>query len=58
MFSQIPVGIGEPFFDSLESVIAHLAFSIPAVKGIEFGSGFAASRMTGSQHNDAFVTKE
>ncbi|MFN8281560.1 MAG: chorismate synthase [Saprospiraceae bacterium] len=56
--SQIPVGIGEPFFDSLESVIAHLAFSIPAVKGIEFGSGFAASRMTGSQHNDAFVTKE
>lgn len=56
--SQIPVGIGEPFFDSMESVIAHLAFSIPAVKGIEFGSGFAASKMTGSQHNDAFINKE
>jgi len=48
----IPIGWGEPFFDSVESVIAHLAFSIPAIKGIEFGSGFAAASMRGSRHND------
>ena len=46
------VGLGEPFFDSAESVIAHLLFSVPAVKGVEFGSGFAGSRMRGSQNND------
>lgn len=51
----IPIGLGEPFFDSVESVISHLAFSIPAVKGIEFGSGFAASRMRGSEHNDLII---
>ncbi|HOK61691.1 MAG: chorismate synthase [Tenuifilum sp.] len=51
----IPIGLGEPFFDSAESVISHLAFSIPAVKGIEFGSGFAASRMKGSEHNDPII---
>lgn len=51
----LPTGIGEPFFDSVESVISHLAFAIPAVKGIEFGSGFAASRMMGSEHNDPIV---
>ncbi len=50
--SNIPIGLGEPFFDSIESVISHLVFSIPAIKGIEFGSGFAASRMRGSEHND------
>ena len=49
----LPVGLGEPFFDSAESQIAHIAFAIPAVKGIEFGSGFAAAKMFGSQHNDA-----
>lgn len=49
-----PVGVGEPFFDSVESVIAHLALSVPAVKGIEFGAGFRAAGMRGSQHNDAF----
>ena len=54
----IPAGIGEPFFDSLESVISHLVFAIPAVKGIEFGSGFAATRMRGSQHNDPFISAE
>lgn len=48
----LPVGLGEPFFDSVESQIAHIAFAIPAVKGIEFGSGFAAAKMFGSQHND------
>lgn len=49
----IPVGLGEPYFDSLESVLAHMMFAIPAVKGIEFGSGFASAKMFGSQHNDA-----
>jgi chorismate synthase len=49
----LPVGLGEPFFDSVESQIAHIAFAIPAVKGIEFGAGFAAAKMFGSQHNDA-----
>lgn len=52
----IPVGWGEPFFDSVESVLAHAAFSVPAVKGIEFGAGFAAARMFGSLHNDAIVS--
>jgi chorismate synthase len=51
----LPVGLGEPFFNSAESVISHIIFSIPAIKGIEFGSGFAAAGMTGSQHNDAFI---
>lgn len=51
----LPTGLGEPFFDSLESVISHAVFSIPAIKGIEFGSGFAAARMTGSAHNDAII---
>ena len=51
----IPAGWGEPFFDSVESTIGHIAFAIPAVKGIEFGAGFAAARMCGSEHNDVFV---
>ncbi len=51
----LPVGLGEPFFNSAESVISHIVFSIPAIKGIEFGSGFAAAGLTGSQHNDAFT---
>jgi len=55
--TNMPIGLGEPFFDSLESVISHFVFAIPATKGIEFGSGFSAARMTGSQHNDKFVTK-
>jgi chorismate synthase len=49
----LPVGLGEPFFDSAESLISHAAFSIPAVKGIEFGAGFGAAKMFGSDHNDA-----
>ena len=52
----LPIGLGEPFFDSVESVISHLAFAIPAVKGIEFGAGFSASRMLGSQHNDPIIS--
>lgn len=51
--SGLPAGLGEPFFDSVESLISHVVFAIPAVKGIEFGAGFAAARMFGSQHNDA-----
>lgn len=50
----VPAGIGEPFFDSLESTIAHLAFSIPAVKGIEFGKGFSMTEMLGSEANDEY----
>ena len=50
----LPAGIGEPYFDSVESEIAHLAFSIPAVKGIEFGSGFGFADQKGSEANDAF----
>lgn len=50
---NLPVGLGEPFFDSVESLISHAVFSIPAIKGIEFGSGFAAAKMFGSKHNDA-----
>jgi chorismate synthase len=52
---NIPAGLGEPFFDSVESVISHIVFAIPAIKGIEFGAGFAASRMKGSEHNDALT---
>lgn len=51
--NNLPIGFGEPFFDSVESIISHLAFAIPAVKGIEFGSGFKAAGMTGSEHNDS-----
>lgn len=47
-------GIGEPFFNSVESAISHLVFSIPAIKGIEFGAGFRAAKMRGSEHNDPF----
>lgn len=49
----LPAGLGEPFFDSAESLISHAAWAIPAVRGIEFGTGFAAARMFGSEHNDA-----
>ncbi len=49
----MPVGLGEPYFDSLESVLAQIVFAIPAVRGIEFGTGFAATKMFGSEHNDA-----
>lgn len=49
------VGFGEPFFDSLESYISHLVFSIPAIKGVEFGSGFESAKMTGSKVNDVII---
>lgn len=49
----LPIGLGEPYFDSMESVLSHMLFAIPAVRGVEFGTGFAAARMFGSEHNDA-----
>ena len=52
--SGLPAGLGEPFWDSVESRISHAVFAIPGVRGIEFGDGFQASRMKGSEHNDAF----
>jgi chorismate synthase len=54
----LPAGLGEPFFDSAESLLGHAAFSIPAVKGVEFGAGFGASRMRGSECNDEILTPE
>lgn len=54
----LPVGLGEPFFDSVESLVSHAIFSIPGVRGIEFGDGFAAARMTGSEHNDPLDIQE
>src|SRR5690349_8457179 len=49
----LPAGLGEPFFDSAESLLSHAVFAIPAIRGIEFGTGFAAARMYGSDHNDS-----
>ena len=54
----VPLGLGQPFFDSAESMIAHLLFAVPAVKGVEFGSGFAGARMRGSENNDPFLDVE
>ncbi len=54
----IPVGWGEPFFDSIESRLSHALFSIPAVKGVEFGSGFEAAGMFGSLHNDPIIAAD
>ena len=51
---NVPAGLGEPFFDSVESVISHAVFAIPGVRGIEFGDGFRASSLRGSEHNDCF----
>ncbi|NQU81728.1 MAG: chorismate synthase [Bacteroidetes bacterium] len=54
--SKMPVGLGEPFFDSLESLISHMVFSIPGIKGVEFGAGFDSARMKGSEHNDSLIS--
>jgi chorismate synthase len=54
----MPIGLGEPFFDSAESLLSHIVFAIPAVRGIEFGTGFAAAKMFGSEHNDAIENME
>jgi len=53
--SRVPVGLGEPFFDSVESLISHAIFAIPAIKGIEFGAGFQSAGMSGSECNDDIV---
>jgi chorismate synthase len=56
--SSLPVGLGEPIFGSLESDLSKALFSIPAVKAVEFGSGFAGSKRRGSENNDAYVIKD
>ena len=53
----IPAGVGEPWFDTVEGVLSHALFSIPAVKGVEFGSGFSLADMTGSRANDPLLVK-
>lgn len=54
----LPIGLGEPFWDSCESVLAHAMFSIPAVKGIQFGKGFEAANMLGTEHNDSIIDSD
>ena len=54
---NVPAGLGEPVFDKAEAMLAQAMLSIPATKGFEIGSGFAGSRMRGSEHNDAFIKK-
>lgn len=53
----LPVGVGEPFFGSIESVMSAMMFSIPGVKGVEFGSGFSCASMRGSAHNDPYIVR-
>jgi len=53
--TNLPIGLGEPFFDSVESLISHIIFAIPAIKAIEFGSGFKSAIMKGSDHNDNII---
>ncbi|MDR0566967.1 MAG: chorismate synthase [Prevotellaceae bacterium] len=53
---NMPVGWGEPFFDSVESLVSHIVFAIPGVRGVAFGSGFAAAQQKGSEHNDPIVS--
>jgi len=55
---NVPVGVGEPIFDSLDAEIAKLLFDIPAVKGVEFGAGFEAARLKGSENNDSYLLKD
>ena len=56
--TNMPVGLGEPFFDSAEALIAHMIFAVPATRGIEFGSGFRAASMKGSEHNDCITNEQ
>lgn len=55
---NLPAGMGEPFFDSIESILAHLLFSIPAVKGVSFGAGFQMASKKGSEANDSFIMND
>ncbi len=56
--AHLPVGLGEPLFDSAESLLSHLLFSVPGIKGVEFGAGFAGARMAGSDYNDEVVSAD
>jgi chorismate synthase len=56
--SNVPVGVGEPVFNSLDAEIAKMLFGIPAVKGVEFGAGFEVARLTGSENNDLYILNE
>lgn len=56
--SNMPVSLGEPFFNSVESMISHFVFSIPAIKGIEFGNGFESTKLSGKENNDVFSSTE
>ena len=58
LVTGLPAGVGEPWFDTLESLLAHALFAIPAVKGVEFGGGFALADMRGSEANDAFSVQD
>ena len=58
LVTGMPAGVGEPWFDTLESMLAHGLFAIPAVKGVEFGDGFALAEKRGSEANDPFVLKD
>ena len=58
MVTGLPAGLGDPFFDSVESCLSHMMFSVPAVKGIEFGDGFSLTGLRGSEANDAFYYDE
>lgn len=55
---NLPVGLGDPFFDSVESTLSHLLFSVPAVKGVEFGLGFDITKLKGSETNDEYYYDE
>ena len=56
--SKVPVGVGEPLFDSLDADISKMLFDVPAVKGVEFGAGFKAARLKGSENNDSYVIQD
>lgn len=55
--NKMPIGLGEPFFDSIESLISHGIFAIPGIKGIEFGAGFQSAKMKGSNFNDEYIDR-
>jgi chorismate synthase len=55
---NVPVGVGEPLFDSLDADMAKMLFNVPAVKGVEFGAGFDAARLRGSENNDPFAIRD
>ena len=55
---NVPVGVGEPLFDSLDADLAKALFNVPAVKGVEFGLGFAVAELKGSESNDAYIVQD